>query len=191
MRPWSSRRPSTEASGSLPDQTPSGASLRLLWDELLSWRVPEALRILGYRTSYVGRDQDDAPPRTSTDEVVISHAKKVNEIIVTSNHDMMLLCAEAGQRFVWLDPRGRQLTRAEQVLLVLRQIDRWHDLLAADEQSCIRAMRTRCSPIEPSEAARLAERRQRELHRRKRNAARHNAPPPGQMTFEGNDQDTS
>jgi hypothetical protein len=96
-------------------------------------------------------------------------------VIVTSNHDMMLLCAEAGQRFVWLDPRSRQLNAKEQVVLVFNQIDRWEQLLADNPDGCVHAMRTKVETISPSEAARLAHRRMRELHRRRR--SRRPAPP--------------
>ncbi len=82
--------------------------VRLIWDELLSHRVPRALRELGFNTTYVGATSDGAPPRRSSDAVVIEFARRTNQVIVTSNHDMMLLCDEAGQRFVWMDPRGRQ-----------------------------------------------------------------------------------
>ena len=101
------------------------ARTRFLWDELLSPRVPRAFRELGFATSHVGHEGDDAPPRGSTDRVVIDYAERTNQIIVTSNHDMMLICAEAGQRFVWFDPRGRQYTRTDQVLVVFTQIERW------------------------------------------------------------------
>ena len=84
------------------------ARTRLLWDEQLSAKVPQALRVLGFFTSHVGHEGDDAPARGSTDREVIEHAQQTNQIIVTSNHDMMLICEEAGQRFVWLAPRGGQ-----------------------------------------------------------------------------------
>lgn len=51
--------------------------------------------------------------------------------MVTSNHDMMTLCDELGQQFVWIDPRGRQLERPDQVLLVFSQISEWARILAA------------------------------------------------------------
>lgn len=82
------------------------------------------------------------------------------------NHDMMMICAEAGQRFVWIDPRGRQLSAVEQVLLVFSQIEVWERLLAADQGVCVRSMRTKCEPIQAGEAARLAEQRMRVLRRR-------------------------
>ena len=85
---------------------------------------------------------------------------------MTQNHDMMQICADAGQRFVRVDPRGRQLTKARQLLTVLHQIDRWIDILRRDEGTCVQAMRTSCRPIAPAEAARLATQRQRANERK-------------------------
>lgn len=142
--------------------------LRFLWDELLSPKVPQALHILGFNTSHVGHATHDQPPRGSTDEVIVAHTKRTNQVIVTSNHDMMLICAEAGQRFVWVDPRGRRLTRTEQVLLMFKQVDSWQEILHSQPEMCVRSMRTRCFAMEPSEAARLAGQRMREIARKKR-----------------------
>lgn len=89
-------------------------------------------------------------------------------MIVTSNHDMMLICAEARQRFVRLDPRGRQLSARQQVILVFTQIEEWQRLLDADAHACVHARRTRCDPISSEEAVRLARRRMRGLQRRQR-----------------------
>lgn len=96
---------------------------------------------------------------------------------MTSNHDMMLLCDEAGQRFAWIDPRGRRLRREEQVLLCFGQIQRWEEILEAG--LCVRALRTKVVPIESSEAARLATQRFRALRRRQRTTARRQATGPG------------
>jgi predicted nuclease of predicted toxin-antitoxin system len=139
---------------------------RLLWDENLSALVPQALRVLRHRASWVGAAQDGAPPRGATDEEVVAYAKHTNQVIVTQNHDMMLLCEEQGQRFVWLVPRGRQLSREEQVMIVLEQIFRWEEILATG--SCVRAPRTKCGAIDPAEAARLAFQRMRRLDQRRR-----------------------
>ena len=127
---------------------------RFVWDELLSHKVPRALRVLGFNTTYVGASDDGAPPRQATDAEVIEFAKRTNQVIVTSNHDMMLLCHEAGQPFVWIDPRGRQLQLEEQVLLCFRQVRDWDDILASG--NCVHAMRTKAVLISSAEAARLA-----------------------------------
>jgi predicted nuclease of predicted toxin-antitoxin system len=144
------------------------SSIRLLWDENLTPRVPRALRELGLNTSHVGHKVDGSPDRGSSDSEIIEYSLRTNQIIVTSNHDMMLLCAEAGQRFVWLDPRGSHLSGIDQTLLVLRQVQEWESILSNDATSCVRAMRTKCSRIEPAEAARLAGQRMKALQKRKR-----------------------
>lgn len=144
--------------------------VRLIWDELLSHPVPRALRELGFNTTHVGAETDGAPPSGSGDSAVIAFAERTNQAIVTSNHDMMLLCDEAGQRFVWIDPRGRQLRREEQVLLCFRQIRQWEEIL--DAGMCVRALRTKAVPITSAEAARLAMQRFRALQRRRATANR-------------------
>lgn len=143
--------------------------VRLLWDEDLSPKVPEALRVLGFRTIWPG--QEPAPPRGSSDRTLVDYALTSNQVIVTSNHDMMTLCDEQGQRFVWLDPRARQLTRTDQVLIVFTQITRWNEILNEDPAACIKAMRTTCTPIRSGDAARLALNRMRAIERRKRKKA--------------------
>ncbi len=128
--------------------------------------MPRAVRVLGFATTHVGNADDGMPPRGSTDDIVLEFALRTNQIIVTSNHDMMLICAD--QRFVWFDPRGRQYSLLEQVLLVFSQIETWEQLLATSPDMCVRAMRTKCQVIAGSEAARLAEQRMRALRRRQR-----------------------
>ncbi|MDZ4827498.1 MAG: DUF5615 family PIN-like protein [Actinomycetota bacterium] len=110
------RRGSPTAKRQRPD-------IRLPYDELLPWRVAESLRALEYRVSYVGNDQQ--PPRGSTDEDVLDPARKPNQVVVTSNHDMIMLCAEVGESGIWLDPRGRQLRREEHVVLAFTNIVEW------------------------------------------------------------------
>ncbi len=156
------------------------ARTRLLWDEQLSPLVPRALRELGYSTSHVGHAADGAPVRGSTDREVLEYSQRTNQVIVTSNHDMMLICAEAGQRFVWFDPRGRQCNSAQQVVLVFTQIERWDELLSASASDCVHALRTKCVAIEAEDAARLARQRMRELRRRQR-AARSTPKPVGRL----------
>ena len=137
-----------------------------------------ALRALGFATTHVGSSDPGVPPRGSTDEDVLRFARRTKQVIVTSNHDMMLICAEAKQRFVWIDPRGRQYTRVEQVLIVFSQIERWQHLLDTNPGWCIRSLRTRCDVVDPREAARLAEQRMRALRRRRRSRP---TPPSGPL----------
>ncbi len=156
--------------------------IRLLWDENLSSLVPQALRVLGFRTTWVGAADDGVPPQGSFDATVVAYAKRTNQVILTSNHDMMTLCDERGQRFVWLDPKGRTLAREAQVLLVFQQIATWERLLIEQPGMCIHARRTACKAIASGEAARLASNRMREIRRRaqrKQRATR--AEAPGQV----------
>ncbi len=151
---------------------------RLLWDENLSALVAQALRVLRHRVSWVGATEDGAPPRGATDEEVVAYAKRTNQVIVTQNHDMMLLCDELGERFVWLDPRGRQMSREEQVLVVFSQTFAGEEILASG--TCVRALRTKCVAIERREAARLAYQRMRRLDG-KRRSRRRRAGEPGEQ----------
>ena len=139
----------------------AGRSLRLLFDENLPWRVASALWELGFHVSYVG-DAGDAsarpasPHRGSSDEVVLSHATRVNQTIVTSNLDMSLLCVEHGQQVIWIDPRGRPLRREDMVLLVFKNSNDWAQRLNADADAvCLRALRTKTHTLELGEAGRL------------------------------------
>ena len=133
--------------------------MRLLFDENLPWRVAAALRTLEFSVSYVGDDSASppSPGRGSSDEAVLSHAENANQLVVTSNLDMILLCVERGQSMIWIDPRGEHLRRAELVLMVFKGIDDWSErLAAADEPVCLRAMRTRTNTLTLEEAGRLA-----------------------------------
>lgn len=140
--------------------------IRLLWDENLSSLVPQALRVLGFRTTWIGAPDTGVPPQGSSDAIVVEFARSNNQVIVTSNHDMMTLCDEVDQRFIWLDPRGRKLTREAQVLLVFQQIAEWERILLDQPEMCVRARRTRYDAIPSAEAARLARNRMREIRRR-------------------------
>ncbi|MDE0269552.1 MAG: DUF5615 family PIN-like protein [Acidimicrobiaceae bacterium] len=129
--------------------------VRLLFDENLPWRVAAALRILQYSVSYVGdEDANPASPlRGSTDMAVLEHAVEVNQIIVTSNLDMILLCAERRQQVIWIDPWGRHLRRVDMVLLVFKNINDWIEQFEnTSEPVCLRAMRTKTEILELEEA---------------------------------------
>ncbi len=139
---------------------------RFLWDANLSPQIPKALKILGFNTSHVGA-RDGAPPSNSSDEDIVAYSIKTNQIVVTSNHDMMMICAEQEQRFVWLDPNSKQLRRERQVIVVFTQISEWERILQASKSICVRALRTKCVAIEPDDAVRLAVRRMRDLSRKR------------------------
>lgn len=135
--------------------------------------MPEALRLLGYNASWVGNDADGAPARGSSDEDVLDHAKRTGQVVVTSNHDMILLCAEQEESVVWLDPRGRQFKRDEMVVLVFRTAADWESLLdEATEPVCLRALRTKTEILTLDRAAHLVQQRMRRIAARKHRKAR-------------------
>ena len=98
---------------------------------------------------------------------MLSHASGANQIIVTSNLDMIPLCVERRQRVVWLDPRGRQLRREDLVLLVFGNINDWADRLGnATDPVCLRVMRTKTETLELDEAGRRVRNRMSGLSRK-------------------------
>ena len=104
------------------------------------------------------------PQRGSSDEEVLEHAKRTNQIVVTSDLGMVILCAEAGQSVIWIDPRGRQFRRADMVFLVFKHIHDWEERLeCADGPICLRAMRTTTNSLDLDEAARLARGRMKRI----------------------------
>ena len=156
--------------------------LRLLFDELLPWRVAAALRVLGFQVSYVGMEEGDAPalPRGSLDEDVLDHARLTNQIVVTSDLGMILLCAEGRQSVIWIDPRGRQLRRSDMVFLVFKHIHDWEERLErADGPICLRAMRTTTNSLDLDEATHLARGRMKRISPAIK--PRKRAAPPGPL----------
>jgi predicted nuclease of predicted toxin-antitoxin system len=142
----------------------------MLFDELLPPAVPE---VLGYNASWVGNDADGAPDRGSSDEDVLYHAKRTGQVVVTSNHDMILLCAEQEESVIWLDPRGRQFKRDEIVVLVFRTAADWGSLLAGGiEPVCLRALRTKTQVLTLERASHLVQQRMRVIAARKRRQAK-------------------
>ena len=153
-----------------PRQRPS---IRLIFDENLPWRVAAALEVLQFNSTYVGnRLHANVPNRGSSDEEVLSYAQKANQVVVTSNHDMVLLCAERQQSVIWIDPRGRQFRREDLVLLVFKNISDWNDRLEqAGHPVFLRAMRSKTVTLNMDEAHRLAHQRMRRIsaaHKRKK-----------------------
>ncbi|MGI9032602.1 MAG: DUF5615 family PIN-like protein [Acidimicrobiales bacterium] len=129
--------------------------------------------------SHVGHAADDAPPRGSSDEGVLAHAKKTNQVVVTSNHDMILLCAEQTESVIWIDPRGRQLKRTEFVPLVFNRVEEWEKLLGeAHGPMCVRVLRTKTEVLTLERARRLVVQRMRRLQARKRSKARKSVQGP-------------
>ena len=147
----------------------SKPTTRLLFDELLPWRVASALRELGYKTSYVGSQGDSAPPRGSSDIDVLEHARSTGQVVVTSNHDLIILCAEEGESVLWIDPRGRQFTRDELAGLLFAKMAELDAVFrSASEPVCVRVLRTKAERLSLDRAHHLASQRLRRLSIRKR-----------------------
>ena len=120
---------------------------------------------------YVGHEEDGAPTRGSSDQTIIEFAKDTNQVVVTSNHDMVLLYFEQQQPVIWLDPRGRKITRDEMVILVFRAAREWEDLLqSATGPVCIRALRTKNETLPIERASHLVQQRMRRIAAKKRRA---------------------
>ncbi len=116
--------------------------------------MASALRELGYYVSYVGNEQDGAPPRGSSDETIIDHARATNQVVVTSNHDMVLLCLEQPQPVIWLYPHGNKITRDEMAVLVFQAAHVWEEMLqGATGPVCIRALRTKNESLSAESAS--------------------------------------
>lgn len=137
---------------------------RLLFDENLPWRVAAALSILEFNSTYVGDEEKGVPSRGSSDEDVLDFAQKTNQVIVTINYDMVLLCAERQRPVIWIDPKGRGYSREDLVLLVFKNVNDWeHRLNRSDSAVCIRALRTKTETLDLSEAARQTRKRMRRI----------------------------
>lgn len=154
-------------------------TIRLFFDELLPHRVAKALRVLGFNVGHVGSGENGAPERSSGDDVVLAHAKSTNQVIVTYNHDMILLCAEEGESVIWIDPRGRQFRRTELVVLAFTGIERWEELLRLTrEPACVHVLRTKIEVMRLERAAHLSRQRIKRLQARERKRTRVSRPDP-------------
>jgi predicted nuclease of predicted toxin-antitoxin system len=133
--------------------------------------VASALRTLRFNVSWVGNTDDKQPIRGSSDRVILSHAQRTNQTIVTINNDMVLLCAESKESVAWIDPRGRQIRREEMTRICLDNIAEWEKSFAqATEPLCIHQMRTKHEVLTVERAAHLVTQRMR--RRRYRAAAK-------------------
>ncbi len=148
---------------------------RLLFDEDVSPRVARALYELGFHVFHVG--QKGQPEKRTKDPAVLDHAIKCNQVVVTRNHDMIMLCAERGVSVVWLDPHGTRLSIDRQAALAFGSIRQWTDALeGASEAVCVRALRTRVRTMPVADGADLAAKRY--YARQKREAARKRTAKP-------------
>lgn len=120
---------------------------------------------LDFHVHHVGGQHQ--PPKNSTDEEVLAHAQQSRQVIVTSNHDMIMLCGERGASVVWLDPHGQRLRIDQQALMAFKGIDAWCLLLGqAATPVCLRVLRTKVHVLPVEDGAALAEKRYREIRQR-------------------------
>lgn len=133
---------------------------RYFFDEHVSPRVARALHALGYSVQHVG--QEGEPVRGTDDEALIEHARSTNQTIVTSNHDMIVLCCQSGTSVVWLDPRDKDIGLEAVTLLCFRQMAAWDEALeASPDEVCIVARKTKWEAVPLARAAHLAVQRGR------------------------------
>lgn len=142
--------------------------MRLLFDENLPWRVAEALRVLEFDVSFVGRDEDGSPKRGSSDSVVLAEAQRINQTVVTSNHDMILLCIEKKESVIWIDPYGRKIKRNDMVVLAFKAIPEWEEMLAnTSDPVVIRTLRTKKEILDLKRAKHLVQTRMKAIEAKK------------------------
>ncbi len=141
----------------------------------------KALRALDFQVHHVG--EEGQPPKNSSDEEILAFAQKTRQVIVTSNHDMIMLCAERGASVVWLDPHRRRLRLDEQASMAFEGIVQWCALLTeATGPVCLRVLRTRVHVLPIDEGAALAEKRYRAIKRRKAQQRARQPTPIAQMS---------
>lgn len=139
----------------------------MLFDEQASPLAAKALAALRLRVSHVGAD--DQAGRGSDDETVLRHGQETNQVIVSQNHDMLVLCADESASVIWLDPRDKDLRREAMVILCFTHISEWQRLLdEADGPVCVVARKTCCEAISLEAARRRALDRGKRLRRQMR-----------------------
>lgn len=155
--------------------------IRLLLDENLSPKVARALHELGYRVEAV---QDAAGlGKQASDEQVLAVARQRSQVIVTVNLDMVLICIEAEEPVIWVDPKRKKgLTYPEMVLRFFEGIESWDRLIKAGH--VLHALKTKDELLTFEEAHRrvLARIAKQRAAARKRQAKRQK---PGQTELLG------
>lgn len=100
---------------------------------------------------------------------MLTAAKRTGQVVVTSNHDMILLCDEQQESVIWIDPRGRQFDLDDLALVAFKGIAEWERLLIASSgPTCVRVLRTKVEALELGRAAALARQRMRRIEAKKR-----------------------
>jgi len=86
-------------------------------------KAARALKELGLPVAHIGERRQ--PSKAMPDEDVLTHAKRARQTIVTTNHDMIELCAQANESVVWFDAYGRRVDLVKMVVRIFSQITRW------------------------------------------------------------------
>lgn len=145
--------------------------LRILFDELASPKVAKALKALDLNIEWVGGPGQ--PARGSDDEVVLDHAVRCNQVVLTSNHDFIVLCCDRGESFIWLDGRGTSLTLVETVVRCFGQIEAWdREITNRGRAVCVQSLKTKVNVLDLEAAKQLALSRNRTRRRRERREAK-------------------
>lgn len=144
--------------------------LRLLIDENLSPRIARALVALGYNVEAV-HDAADLGVATPDDRI-LEIAKQRNQVIVTLNLDMVLICIEAEESVIWVDPKRKKgLTYEEMVVRFFEGVPRWERLVKGG--TVLHALKTKDEVLSFEQAqrrvlARMAKQRRRPTQRLRR-----------------------
>jgi hypothetical protein len=119
---------------------------------------------------------------------VLEHARNVNQTIVTTNHDMIVLCAEEEESVIWLTPRDKDISLEALVGMCFSQLREWQRLLDdTSEPVCIMAHKTKCMSVPLDRAKRVALERGKRRRRRERAKARRDAPGELLLSVESDD----
>lgn len=114
--------------------------------------------------------------------MVLEHARIANQIIVTTNHDMIVLCAEEGESVIWLTPRDKDISLEALTWMCFSQLHEWQRLLEdASGPICIMAQKTKCAPVPMDRAKHLA--LERGKRRRRRETSRARRASEGELTL--------
>lgn len=131
--------------------------------------MARALKSLDLNVNWIGGSKQ--PPKSTDDEDILGWVRRTNQVVVTTNHDMVVLCAEAGETVIWLDPRDRDISLEALTLMCFEQVAEWERALeGASRAVCIVARKTTYEVMDLGRAKRIAiergKRRRREVRRR-------------------------
>ena len=136
---------------------------------MVSAKAARALKELGLRVEHVGAPTQ--PAKSTPDEQLLRHAKQHAQVIVTTNHDMIELCAQENESVVWFDIYGRKVDLPKMVVRIFTQVSKWDELLDG-EPICVHSLGTKVEPMPLQEASRRARNRIKRVEAKRRRAQR-------------------